>query len=305
MCKSKTLVDKFNAMVGKGDAVRMASKTPFDGVEKIYDIPYIDDGNLYHLLDVYRPEGMDMTKPLPVIIDIHGGAWIYGTKEINAHYCQGLVKYGFVVVNINYRLIIEECKGTFPAILDDCFSAFKWVEENIASYGGDLNNVFLTGDSAGAHLCSMCIGINGDEKLREELNMKTNLNFRAVGLTCGVADVECFRKIKLPVLNYVFSLFFGKEWKKHPYLYTATIKNLDLSVFPPIYLNTGKGDFMRSQVLGFHKVLNERGIEHELFDIDYKTTNKLIHVYSVINPEWEESIAATDKLIAHFKKNMQ
>lgn len=303
MCKSKTLVDKFNAMVAKNDAKRIASKTPFEGVEKHYDIPYIDDGNKYHLLDVYRPDDIPTTEPLPVIIDIHGGAWIYGTKEINAHYCQGLAKYGYCVVNINYRVITEEGQGTFPALLDDCFAAFSWVENNIASYGGDLNNVFLTGDSAGAHLAAMCAAINGDGKLREELNMKTNLVFRALGLTCGVSNVDIFRKIKLPILNYLFKLFFGDGWKKHPYLYTATLKNLDLSVLPPIFLNTARSDFMRFDVLSFDKLLTKRGIKHELLNISQKTEHKLEHVYAVINPEWEESIMTTDALVDFFRRH--
>lgn len=302
MCRSKTVIDKFNAMVARKDAKRMASKTPFPGVEKFYDIPYIDDGNIYHLLDVYRPENLSEGERLPVIIDIHGGAWIYGTKEINAHYCQGLTKYGYCVVNINYRIITEEGKGTFPAILNDCFAAFKWVEENISDYGGDLNDVYLTGDSAGAHLAAMCVAINGDKKLREELNMKTNLDFRALGLTCGVSDVERLRKIKLPVINYLFKLFFGEGWKKHPYLYIATLKNLNLSVLPPVFLNTSKSDFMRSDVLSFEKLLTERNIEHEIKDFPDKTLHKLEHVYTVINPEWEESKEATDAMIAYFKK---
>lgn len=302
MCRSKRLIDLSAKAIGKKDAARMASKTPFDGLVNDYDIPYLDDGNVYHLLDVYRPANIPEGKKLPVIIDIHGGAWIYGTKEINAHYCQGLAKYGYCVVNINYRLITEEGKGTFPALLDDCFAAFKWVENNIADYGGDLSDVFLTGDSAGAHMASMCLAINGDKELREELNMKTNIEFRALALTCGVSDVEFFLKVKLPVIRYLFKLFFGKDWKKNPYLRTATLRNMDLSVLPPVFLNTSFGDFMRPQVLAFDKLLTERNVPHELFYIDKKSVHKLEHVYSVINPEWEESISTTDALIAFFKK---
>ncbi len=302
MCKSKILVDKFASMVGKGDIKRLQTKTPFEGIKKFVDIPYIDDGNPYHLLDVYLPENVPEGTKLPVIIDIHGGAWIYGTKDINAHYCHGLAKYGYCVVNISYRLITEEAKGTFPAILQDCFASFNWVENNISDYGGDLNNVFLTGDSAGAHLCAMSIAVNGNKKVREELNVKTNLDFKAVALTCGVFDVEVFRKLKLPIINYIYTLFFGKDCKKHPHLPLATIKNSDLSVFPPIFLNTAKGDFMRPQVLSFNKVLTERNIPHELLDINKKTEHKLEHVYSVLYPEWEESIFTTDALISFFKK---
>lgn len=54
------------------------------------------------MLDVYRPKSVEGA--LPVIVDIHGGGWYYGDKELNKYYCMSLVKYGFAVVNVSYRL---------------------------------------------------------------------------------------------------------------------------------------------------------------------------------------------------------
>ncbi len=63
------------------DARRMKREKYPEGIKEYRDIPYLDDGDMYHLLDIYMPA--DAGTSLPVMIDIHGGGWMYGTKEIN------------------------------------------------------------------------------------------------------------------------------------------------------------------------------------------------------------------------------
>ena len=64
------------------DDERIATLTPPSGVTEINNIPYLDDGHIHHQFDVYFPEGTKETDRLPVIIDIHGGGWMYGDKEL-------------------------------------------------------------------------------------------------------------------------------------------------------------------------------------------------------------------------------
>lgn len=80
-------------------------QTPTAGVEQITDVAYLDDGLKEHMLDVYYPEGA--SAKLPVIIDIHGGGWMAGSKEINKNYCLAIAKRGYCVFNLNYRLAGE------------------------------------------------------------------------------------------------------------------------------------------------------------------------------------------------------
>jgi acetyl esterase/lipase len=284
----------------KNDKKRMSTYNLVENVTKVFDIPYCNDDNKFHLLDIYYPENND--KKLPIIIDIHGGGWFYGTKEINAYYCQSIAKRGFVVVNINYRLIKEGLDGAFPKNIQDVFSAFNWVEKNIERYNGDLNNVFLTGDSAGASFAALAQSIMLDDKLSEELEVSTSLKFNAIALTCGVSDIECFENSKLPVLRYVFKLFFGKDYKNHPHKNIMNIKNNKLESFPPLFLNTAFDDFMKKQVLAFYEECKARGVEVELKYIEKKATKKLGHVYSILFPDFEESKETTDALIAFFNK---
>ncbi|HOO23144.1 MAG TPA: alpha/beta hydrolase [Clostridia bacterium] len=296
----KNLVNTFCKVNDKVDRARLAKKTPFEKVTKVFDIPYLDDGNKYHQLDVYYPEGN--SEKLPVIIDIHGGAWIYGTKEINAHYCQGIASKGFVVVNASYRLIREGEDGTFPNNIKDIFAAFNWVEKNIDRYNGDLNNVFLTGDSAGAHLSAFAQSIMLDDNLKKKLDVESGLKFNAIGLTCGVFSLESYLNSKLKLFRYMFELFYGKDYADNEFVKTGTIKNNRLEEFPPVFLNTCYGDFMKKQVLEFYEECKKRNVTVELKHIDAKRTNKIAHVYSVLFPEYEESVETTDAMLAFFRK---
>ena len=129
------------------DQKRHAKQTPPDNVCEITDIAYIDDGNKYHLLDVYYPQGT--TDKLPVIIDVHGGGWMYGYKEINKYFCLKLAQKGFLVASINYRLAGEVF---FDDQIRDIFAALTWLGKNLKDYPADMNNIFLAGDSAGGGL---------------------------------------------------------------------------------------------------------------------------------------------------------
>ena len=93
----------WNKQVLKSDQKRAAKLTKTTGVSAIKDLDYFGDGSKWHLMDVYRPKGTENEK-LPVIIDIHGGGWMYGDKDLNAPYCEALAKRGFVVVSFSYSL---------------------------------------------------------------------------------------------------------------------------------------------------------------------------------------------------------
>ena len=65
-----------------GDKSKHAKQNPPQNIEIISDIAYIDDGNYYHKLDVMYPNNISENDKLPVIIDIHGGGWMYGIKGL-------------------------------------------------------------------------------------------------------------------------------------------------------------------------------------------------------------------------------
>ena len=120
------------------------------GIERIRNIPYGDAGKR-NMLDVFKPEG-DVSG-CPVLLQIHGGAWIIGQKEQQAMpLIHTLTRLGYVCVTINYRL---SPRASFPAHLIDVKKAIRWIRNNIADYGGDPSFLAVTGGSAGGHLASL------------------------------------------------------------------------------------------------------------------------------------------------------
>lgn len=114
------------------------------------DIAYGDHPKR-NLLDIYRPRHAD--GPLPVVLQIHGGAWVIGHKRQQGQpLLHRLAANGYVCVAMNYRL---GPKSRFPDQIIDVKRAIAWIRTHIAEYGGDPDIIVLTGGSAGGHLSSL------------------------------------------------------------------------------------------------------------------------------------------------------
>jgi len=121
------------------------------GVERLRDILYARERAIDLRLDVWV--GRERPKAAPVLLQIHGGAWVVGSKnEQGLPLMQMLTSRGWVCVSADYRLSPH---ATFPDPLVDLKKAIAWVREHIAEYGGDPSLLFVTGGSAGGHLCSL------------------------------------------------------------------------------------------------------------------------------------------------------
>jgi acetyl esterase/lipase len=114
------------------------------------DIAFGEAGRRNYL-DIYLPEGD--VEDAPVLLQVHGGAWILGKKEEQGvPLMQHLAGKGWVCVAINYRL---SPRDTWPAQAVDVKRAIHWIRENIAAYGGDPAYIAITGGSAGGHLTAL------------------------------------------------------------------------------------------------------------------------------------------------------
>jgi acetyl esterase/lipase len=102
---------------------------------------------------VYTPaQAKEPTSPAPVVVVIHGGGWIAGTKEERVLEMMPYLQMGFAAVNVEYRLAKSSLA---PAAVEDCRCALHWVFVNAKQYNFDPNRVVLQGGSAGGHLVLM------------------------------------------------------------------------------------------------------------------------------------------------------
>ena len=98
-------------------------------------------------IEVIVPAGPS-ERPRPVVLFIHGGGWNSGAPGDYRFVGRTLAREGYVVVLSGYRLGSE---GRYPAMLEDSAQAVAWVRDHAAKYGGDPEQVFLMGHSAGAY----------------------------------------------------------------------------------------------------------------------------------------------------------
>jgi para-nitrobenzyl esterase len=112
-------------------------------------------------LNVWAPSKNNSTKKLPVMVWIHGGAFMFGSGAQQDFSGEKFAKQGVILVTINYRLgrlgffafpaltkeQPREFKGNYAYM--DQIAALKWVKNNITAFGGDPNNVTIFGESAG------------------------------------------------------------------------------------------------------------------------------------------------------------
>lgn len=140
---------------------RLAIAVPFRwrAIRRIRNIDYWGDGIGRHRLDILQSRG-GPPAPGPVLIYIHGGAWLIGDKrQQGIPMMHELIQRGWVCVAINYRL---SPKATWPDHIVDCKRAVAWVRAHIAEYGGDPGFIAVSGGSAGGHLSAL-VALTPDE----------------------------------------------------------------------------------------------------------------------------------------------
>jgi acetyl esterase len=177
------------------------------GVERVLDVPYVDDGRREHLLDVYRPRDRPSgaSAGLPVVLYVHGGGFRILSKD--SHWVMGLVfaRAGYVVFNISYRLAPRD---PFPAGLQDVMSAYAWVLAHAHEYGGDASRIVMAGESAGANLVTAATIATVQRRDEPWARAAFDLGVvpRAVMPACGVlqvTDPERYARAPRPVSWFV------------------------------------------------------------------------------------------------------
>jgi acetyl esterase/lipase len=153
------------------------------GIIGYKDIAYVPNGDPAQKLDLYVPQ-TPTDKPLPLVIWIHGGGWEGGSKD----YCTSLylVGQGYAAASIEYRF---SQKAKFPAQIQDCQAAIRWLRANSKLYNIDPNEFGVWGNSAGGHLVAL-LGTSGGKNAFRPIggNLDQSDRVQAVCDEYGPAD---------------------------------------------------------------------------------------------------------------------
>lgn len=267
-------------------------------VEMQKDIPYINDENPYHQLDVFQPEGN--TEPLPVIIDIHGGGWMYATKDLNEYYCRELANKGNIVFSMSYRLAPDV---TVPEQLQDTAQALKYISEHLKDYNTN-GKIILTGDSAGGMLTLYNAVLAQSAELREKFGtVDPELTFNALILTSPAPNMK-----NGGIMSIYTKQLWGKGYKDSElYNFMNADEIIDYAQnMPPTYFITSSGDnIAHGQTVNTYNLFQEKGIKSEIVDFGKdENGKKLPHVFSVLDPFSKSGQEAIDGALEFCSENM-
>ena len=281
----------------KGDRKRDAGlSTPAD-IQRYDNILYGTDKKR-QVLDIYRPAGSSGL--LPVIVSVHGGGWVYGDKELYQFYCMSLARRGFAVINFTYRLAPE---FRYPAQIEDTDSVIRWLLANGRDHGLDTDNVFAVGDSAGGHLLSVYAAMLTDPQYaaRYDLSLADGFRFRAIALNCGVYHQD-MPKNRLARHFSLLNNLLPKGWTEEDVKALDSYDKISAG-YPPTYVMSSNGDFLRNQVDLIVPQLQKHGIEHEVHI--YGSEDEVqYHVFHV-NIRYKEAEVCNDDECAFFRRHLK
>ena len=281
----------FKIQAARSDKKRDAAIPLPEGVTECRNISYGSHGK-WSLLDVYYPEQTDA--PLPTIVSIHGGGYVYGDKEIYRRYCMDLAKRGFAVVNFNYRLAP---KWKFPAPLYDTNAVMEWVRKNAARYHLDPNRIILVGDSAGAQLASQYAAIATNPAYAALFPIKVpKITIRCLGLNCGMYDaaLQAVSPRKGLALDYI-----GKDLPDDDPRFRVLQAITDR--YPPAYITTSCHDTLRSCAEPMYEFLKAKGIPTAWKCYGTDADETIGHVFHV-NIALDEAKLCNDESVEFFKQ---
>lgn len=229
-------------------------------VGSVQDLEVPDGAGGTQRLRVYTPEGVQPNAP--VVFWIHGGGWVLFT--IDDHYddsCRGLTnKTGAIVVTPDYRRAPE---AVFPASHDDVLAAYRWVQHNAASFGGDPTRIVIGGESVGGNMAPATVlqlAQAGEPTPVAQVLVYPVTTAEQFG--DSMTDAADGRPLNRALLSWMaMHAFEGQpDAATDPRIALLDWTDEQLSLLPPTLVITDERDVLRSQGQEFAKKLQAAGV---------------------------------------------
>ena len=214
--------------------------------ETIRDVVYREHEGEQLRADVYEPAGAG---PHAAVLLVHGGAWTAGNKDQLDFIARFLAGHGYAVVAINYRLAP---KAKFPAQLEDCRDALRWMRQHAAEYHIDPTRLAAWGYSSGGQLAAL-------------------LGVTTPGLAAVVAGGAPCDFRPMPPDNPYLVFWLGDTRRNNPQAYRdASPAQFLSSDDPPIFFYHGKEDYLVpfGQPMAMAEALGKLGVHAEVFAVE-------------------------------------
>jgi acetyl esterase/lipase len=226
------------------------------------DVVYAGANNTPLKLDVWYPR--DNPNPTPTLVYIHGGGWIFGSKEGAVYQLLPYLERGWRVVNVEYRMAGNSLA---PGAVEDTRCALRWVLRNAAQYKFDTSKIVLTGHSAGGHLSLITAMLPKGTPIDNRCYGDEDLKVAAVVNWYGISDVNDLiagPNLKNYAVMWMGSMPNAAEVAKSVSPLTYVRKDLP----PVITIHGDKDDVVPySHATRLHEALQRNGVTNKLVTV--------------------------------------
>ena len=238
-------------------------------------------------LRLYRPAGTSGSERLPVLVYFHGGGWTIGDLDTHDVLCRQLAQAsGAAVVSVDYRLGPEQ---RFPAAVDDCVAATRWVREQARDLALDASRLAVGGDSAGGNLAAVvCLVLReaGEPLPAFQLLIYPATDMRAVApshTSNGQGYLLTRDSIAYYRGHYLAEAAQWTDWRASPLLAS------DHRGLPPALVLTAGFDPLRDEGLQYANALSAAGVPAQ-----YVCFERQIHGFITMGRLLEEANTAVE-----------
>ncbi|WP_083383289.1 alpha/beta hydrolase [Planococcus halocryophilus] len=269
-------------------------------VTVVKNLSYHDSPN--SLLDIYYPK--EAVDSMPVILWIHGGGYVGGSKESRQDYAMSLANAGYVVANIDYSLAPT---ALYPGPVVQANEALAYMKIHASQYGGDMERVFIGGDSAGAQISSQIAALISNVELANNMAIQPAISsnqLQGALLLCGIYNMDTLRTTAFPNIDFFLTAYTGAE----PFESFAKIDELSTvqhisSDFPPVFITAGDADPFVSQSIELVDVLQAYDVQ--VASVFFKGTQKNLkheYQYDLYTDDARETLKKTLDFLAVYSK---
>lgn len=273
-----------------------------------FHIPYLGDYHPMHLLNLYYPvERPDEEHPLPTVIYIHGGGYLFGKVEYSDRYLGWIAAQGYAVMAMNYRLLQEtDLRG----LVQDIMGSISWIAQHGKKRGFDLSRVLLTGDSAGGHLAMLAARILDNPEWQRSYGIAgIPLKVSALGISCPCAETDhlyilgnAASEIGRETARVYRELFLGEMGEDAPWKDQMSASDiLRDGKLPPLFLIGSETESLHQQTRFLLSSLEEADSPYEALIWTREDGVHLQHVFNITHWEWTESETSNREMLDFFR----
>jgi acetyl esterase/lipase len=248
------------------------------------------------VLDVVHPATVDT--PLPLVIWVHGGGWVGGSKDELTGYFRLLASHGYVVAGPRYSLAPNH---RYPTPARQLMRALEFLQTNAERLHLDPGRIVIAGDSAGAHIAAQLGSLVTTPGYAATVGVPSTITpsqLRGLVLACGIFDLALTQEASTPtgqrLMNAILWAYSGsKGYLDDPEFATWSVTDHLTRAYPPCLITVGNGDPLRAhserlaerlRALGqepdtvFWPAEHEPRLNHEYqFDLDTEPAQQFLH----------------------------